>query len=109
MTNSAPGPEPAADAPAPAPEPAWYITECLVPGVTAADAAEMGQRIAEALGHADLARVKFLGSLLVPEDEVLLFVFAGPQDRVRVLTDRAGLPYERVVGCIGLGWHPGLC
>lgn len=104
MTTSKPRPEPAAGHPAPAP--AWHITECLVPGVTAADAADMGLRIISELGHPDLAQVKFLGSLLVPEDEVLLFVFAGPQDGVRVLTDRAGLPYERVVGCIGLGWHP---
>ncbi len=104
MTNSSPRPEPTSEGAAPAP--AWQITECLVPGVTAADAAEMGQRIAEELGQPDLAQVKFLGSLLVPEDEVLLFVFAGPRDGVRVLTDRAGLPYERVVDCIGFDWHP---
>jgi hypothetical protein len=102
MTNSSPWPEPTSEGAAPA----WHITECLVPGVTATDAAEMGRRIAEELGQPDLAQVRFLGSLLVPEDEVLLFVFAGPHDDVRVLTDRAGLPYERVVGCVGFGWFP---
>jgi hypothetical protein len=76
--------------------------------VTAADAAQLGRRIAEELRHADMAKVTFLGSLLITEDEVLLFVFAGPHDRVQVLTDRAGLPYERVVGCVGLGWRPGV-
>ncbi len=102
MPQSAPWPEPTTDGTAPA----WHITECLVPGVTAADAAGMEQRIAAELSQPDLAQVTFLGLLLVPEDEVLLFVFAGPRDSVRVLTDRARLPYERVIGCIGFGWHP---
>lgn len=81
----------------------WQVAECLLPGIS--------QAVAEALGakvRAELARsrspVAFLGSLLMPEDEVLLCLFAGPPAEVRVISERAELPFERILGCVGLGW-----
>lgn len=86
-----------------APETSWQVAECLLPGVN--------QAVAEALGaqvRAELAQsgspVRFLGSLLMPEDEVLLCLFAGPPAEVRAISERADLPFERILRCVGLGW-----
>lgn len=86
-----------------APDTSWQVAECLLPGIN--------QAVAEALGaqvRAELARsrspVTFLGSLLMPEDEVLLCLFAGPLAEVRAISERAELPFERVLRCVGLGW-----
>jgi hypothetical protein len=84
------------------PETGWQVAECLLPGMTKAIAESLADRV-----RAELARscspVFFLGSLLMPEDEVLLCLFAGPLGEVRALSERAGLPFERIVRCVGLG------
>ena len=80
----------------------WQVAECLLPGLTPALAAAYGDRV-----RAELARtgspVSFLGSLLMPEDEVLLCLFTGPLAEVRTISER-GLPFERVLRCVALGW-----
>jgi hypothetical protein len=85
------------------PETGWQVAECLLPGMTRAIAESLADRV-----RAELARscspVFFLGSLLMPEDEVLLCLFAGPVTEVRALSERAGLPFERILRCVGLGW-----
>ena len=84
-------------------ESCWQIAECMLPGVSPALAEELGQQV-----RAELARlrspVSFIGSLLMPEDEVLLFLFAGPFAEVRMISERAGLPFERILGCLRFGW-----
>lgn len=81
----------------------WQVAECLLPGVDQAAAEALGARL-----KAELARssspVAFLGSLLMPEDEVLLCLFAGPLAEVRAISERAQLPFERILPCVGLGW-----
>ena len=80
----------------------WQVAECLLPGVTPAIAEALGDRI-----RAELARtrspVSFLGSLLMPEDEVLLCLFAGPIADVLAVSERAELPFERILACLGFG------
>jgi len=84
-------------------ESSWQVAECLLPGITPAIANALGDAV-----KAELARsrnpVSFLGSLLMPEDEVLLCLFAGPLAEVRTVSERAGLPFERILGCLGFGW-----
>ena len=84
-------------------ESSWQVAECLLPGITPAIANALGDAV-----NAELARsrnpVSFLGSLLMPEDEVLLCLFAGPLAEVRTVSERAGLPFERILGCLGFGW-----
>jgi uncharacterized protein DUF4242 len=84
-------------------ESSWQIAECLLPGITSAIAEELGEQV-----KAELARsrspVTFIGSLLMPEDEVLLCLFAGPSAEVRTISEQAGLPFERIVGCLRFGW-----
>lgn len=94
--------------PAQRPEPAWQIAECLLPGVTVAAAEAFAHRVRTELAAGNWPGVSFLGSLLMTEDEVVLCLFAGPLPQVRAVSERAGLPFDRIVGCVGLGWQPHL-
>lgn len=81
----------------------WQLAECLLPGITPAIADAMGDRVRAELARSGSA-VSFVGSLLMPEDEVLLCLFAGPAAEVRATSERAGLPFERILSCLGFGW-----
>jgi hypothetical protein len=83
----------------------WQIAECLLPGLTVGTAEALSQRVAGELAGRPRAGVAFLGSLLMPGDEVLLCLFSGPQADVRAVSERAGLPFERIIDCVGLVWH----
>lgn len=97
MTADVPAPD------VPAPGTNWQVAECLLPGVNQVVATALDAQI-----RAELARsrssVAFLGSLLMPEDEVLLCLFAGPAAEVRAISERARVPFERILHCVGLGW-----
>ena len=41
--------------------------------------------------------VRYAGSLLMPTDEVVLFMFEGSEDRVRQAAQRAAVPFDRIV------------
>ena len=82
----------------------WQVAECLLPGLTQATAESLAQRVRAELAGPAPAAVRFLGSLLMPEDEVLLCLFCGPPDEVCAVIERAGLPADRIVGCVGLSW-----
>ena len=81
----------------------WQVAECLLPGLTPAGAEAFGKRLRTELVR-DQSPVSFIGSLLMPEDEVLLCLFTGAVADVRALSERAGLPFERILRCVGLGW-----
>ena len=83
----------------------WQVAECLLPGLSRATADALGQRLRLELARPAGCRVSFVGSLLMPEDEVLLCLFAGAQAEVRAVSERAGLPFERILGCLGIGWR----
>jgi hypothetical protein len=80
-----------------------HLAECLVPRMTTAFAELLGDQVRTELARSH-SPVSFLGSLLIPEDEVLLCLFSGPLTQVRALSERAGLPFERVLRCVGVGW-----
>ena len=86
------------------PHPEWQVAECLLPGLSRATAEALGRRVRQELAGLPGRRVTFLGSLLMPEDEVLLCLFTGPEAEVRAVSERAGLPFERILGCVGVGW-----
>lgn len=77
-------------------------------GLTQATAEALWQRVSDELGRLPRPGVSFLGSLLIPQDEVLLCLFRGSEADVRAVSERAGLPFERIVSCTGLGWQPAL-
>ncbi len=72
-----------------------YLAECLWPGVTEDALAEADERARES---ARTASVDYLGSMLMPEDEVVFFVFRGPSaGAVRTVAASAQIPFERIV------------
>ncbi len=87
------------------PDPQWQVAECLLPGVSRATAAALGRRVRQELAGLPERHVSFLGSLLMPEDEVLLCLFTGTEAEVRAVSERAGLPFERILACVGVGWR----
>lgn len=84
----------------------WQVAECLVPGLTEGLAEALAGRLRSELALPAWRTVSFLGSLLMPDDEVLLCLFAGGQAEVRAVSERAGLPFERIVPCLALGCCP---
>jgi hypothetical protein len=83
----------------------WQLAECLLPGLTLSLAQELTQRVSAEAAERPDSGVSFLGSLLMPGDEVLLCVFSGAQEDVRAVSERADLPYERILACVGIGWR----
>jgi hypothetical protein len=72
-----------------------YLVECYWPGVAARD---VESALARSTREPD---VGFVASILVPEDEIVLCIFAGRSAvAVRASADRAGLPAERIVSCV---------
>jgi hypothetical protein len=84
-------------------ETCWQVVECLLPGVTTAIAESLAGQVRSELASCG-SPVCYVGSILMPEDEVLLCLFTGPPAEVRALSERAGLPFERILRCVGLGW-----
>jgi hypothetical protein len=71
-----------------------YVAECFWAGVREQDLADLDRRIA---ATAAVEQVRYLGRLLVLEDEVVLVLFEGPLAAVRHLADAAGIPFERLL------------
>jgi hypothetical protein len=83
-----------------------YVAECFWPGV---DDAAVRALDARAGARADeLARggerVRYLGSILMREDEVLLCLFDGTAEAVRRAAEQAGVPFERILEATGSPW-----
>jgi len=79
-----------------------YVAECFWAGVSEDDLCDLDQRLA--LSVAELSGrgepVRYLGSLLIVDDEVVLCLFEGPIATVRLVTERASLPFERILQSI---------
>jgi hypothetical protein len=72
---------------------ASFVAECYWPDVREEDVRTLDQRIAEALSD----DVRYLGSVLIREDEVVLCHFEGPAAAVRRVAERAHVPFERLL------------
>ena len=70
------------------------IAECFWPDVSEADLEALDRRVAQAVKELD---VRYLGSILLREDEVVLCQFDGPADTVRAVAERAQVPFERIL------------
>src|SRR5215208_107390 len=80
-----------------------FLVECFWPGVSIADVNELDRRarqVAQRSRRRGVA-VRYLGSLLMPDDEVVLFEFQAPSAEVVAQTStQAGLPFQRVVPAV---------
>ena len=82
---------------------AEFIAECMWPGVTEAELVEADARAGARAIETDAAgeHVRYLGSLLMRDDDVVFFFFAGPSTKaIETVARRAELPFERIVSSI---------
>jgi hypothetical protein len=83
-----------------------YIVECYWPDVRDEQVEQGAERARGAA--AELTRdgepVSFTGSMVIPRDEVVFYLFDGPSvEAVRAACERAALPFERIVESL---WNP---
>ena len=80
-----------------------FIAECFWPDVSEADLDALDRRVGEAAAALS-ADVRYLGSILLREDEVVLCQFDGPADSVRAVAERAQVPFERILHAARSPW-----
>jgi hypothetical protein len=73
---------------------ASFVAECYWPDVREEQVRKLDQRIAASLTD----DVRYLGSVLIREDEVVLCHFEGTADAIHRVAERARVPYERLLG-----------
>lgn len=74
-------------------EPGSFVAECFWPDVRDADVRALDKRIEASL----VDGVRYLGSILIRADEVVLCQFHGSADAIRAVAERARVPYERLL------------
>jgi hypothetical protein len=83
-----------------------FMAECFWPGVTAQKVADAGDRVTEA-AHAirsDESYTRYLGSILVPTDEIALVLLeAASLADATELAQQAAIPSERILEIVRLG------
>lgn len=70
-----------------------FVAECYWPDVREEDVRALDERIRASLADG----VRYLGSILIREDEVVLCQFHGHADSIRKVAERARVPYERLL------------
>jgi hypothetical protein len=86
------------------PIPPRYVAECFWSGVQDSDLPDLDRRIGAAVVECGGDAVRYVGSMLVVDDEVVLCLFEGPVATVRRVAERAGLPFERILRGAGAPW-----
>jgi hypothetical protein len=82
-----------------------YLVECYWPGV---NEQKLGVTVGRARSAADELRrqgrdLRFVGSILVPADETVFWLFDGDEADVRAVSEQAGLAFERVLESLRMG------
>ncbi len=87
--------------------PESFIAECFCPGVTETEVQALDARASTSA--LELARggepVRYLGSILMREDEVVLCQFEGAAAAVRRACELAEIPFERIVATAHSPWR----
>jgi hypothetical protein len=83
-----------------------YVVECFWPGVDAEAVRRLDARAATSADELtrDGTPVRYLGSLLMREDEVVLCLFEGAEPAVREAAERAEVPFERILEAARSPW-----
>jgi hypothetical protein len=75
-----------------------FVAECFWPDVSVADLEALDRRVRAVTAElGERHGVRYLGSILVREDEVVLCHFEGSADAVRETAERAAIPFERIL------------
>ena len=83
-----------------------YIAECFWSGVREEDLRVLDRRIGASVGAVagDGEPVRYLGWLLVIDDEVVLVLFDGPIGTVRRVAEHAEIPFGRILQVAHASW-----
>jgi hypothetical protein len=85
---------------------AEYAAECFWPDVDETAVRALDARAAASA--AEVTRtgrpVRYLGSLLMCEDEVVLCLFEGAEGAVRTAAEQAEIPFERILAATRSAW-----
>ena len=83
-----------------------FMAECFWPGVDeqkVKDAGARGRRAAQAVSS-EGGSARYIGSILVPSDEIALCLFAATSiDEASEVNRRAAIPFERILEIVRLG------
>jgi len=83
-----------------------YVAECFWAGVRDADLQALDERVTAVT--AELVRagdeVRYLGSMLMRADEVVLCFFAGSEATVQRAAEQASIPFERILEAARSPW-----
>jgi hypothetical protein len=84
-----------------------WVAECFWPGVQGHDLRDLDRKIGAAVaGLAGPATpVRYLGSMLIVDDEVVLLLFEGSIEAVRQVLEAGGIPFERILRATGAPWR----
>ena len=80
-----------------------FVAECFWPGVTAVDVEELDARTLASAGEL-AGTVRYLGSILMRDDEVVLCRFDGDEEAVRRVAVAAAIPFERILATAESTW-----
>ena len=85
-----------------------YIAECFWPDVRVASVEQAAERIRQIAAELTSGGtvVELTGTILVPGDEVVFYLFTGAADAVREVCERVQVPFERVVEALELEREP---
>ncbi len=85
---------------------ASFVAECLWPDVHEQDVQALDARAAGAAATLTAAGepVRYLGSLLIRDDEVVLCLFQGSEASVCRAAQQAEIPYERILAAARSPW-----
>jgi Nickel responsive protein SCO4226-like len=83
-----------------------FVVECFWPGVDETDVRAVDARAARSTAELSAAGepVRYLGSLLMREDETVFCLFHGPEQTVRRAAERAEIPFERILEATRSSW-----
>jgi hypothetical protein len=84
-----------------------FVAECLWPDVRESELRVLDQRVTVAAERlaAQGESVRYLGCLLMREDEVVLCQFSGDFGLVRQVADAARIPYHRILETARSPWR----
>jgi hypothetical protein len=83
-----------------------FVSECFWPGVTESEVQALEARASAAVAEItdEGTPIRYLGSILMREDEVVLCQFAGAADAVRRACELARIPFERILETAHSPW-----
>jgi len=86
-------------------EAAGYVAECFWSGVNEGDLRDLDVRAGATTASlaASGQDVRYLGSVLMPADEVVLCLFEGSADAVRNAAEQSRIPFSRLVEGVHVG------